>query len=85
MILYQTPEHKHKWVDKSSAYGIEGKHRVYLGILFVCSCGKMEIDSGLTTRVLKSLIQITLNELPKRLLKNYLFDKANRIYEKETN
>ena len=76
MILYQTPEHKHEWVDKGSAYGIEEGRRVYLGILFVCGCGKKEIDSGVTTRIIVSLLQTTLNELPQ-----HLFELPDNIYD----
>lgn len=56
-----TPKHKHVWVDKDSVYNDEGK---YLGTLFICYCGKMEVDTTLTNRVMRSLVLATLEDLP---------------------
>lgn len=61
MILYQTPQHKHKWVNEGHVHVDTDR---YQGTLFVCSCGKKEVDSGLTNRVMSSFFQMTLDDLP---------------------
>lgn len=66
MILYQTPEHKHKWVDEGHIDA--GK---YSGTLFVCDCGRKEIDSGLTDRVMASLFQAVADNLPPLYLSEF--------------